>query len=79
MRRCQNAMDRPGNALSTAKIVLANSCYQCYTDGLASGHTPHPESRMGMECRLSCVKETHSIYIPRCVDLYTPTDGHLES
>jgi hypothetical protein len=59
MRRWENAMNRPGNALSTAKIVLAISRYRCYTDGLASDHTPHSESRMGMVCRLSCVKESY--------------------
>jgi len=46
-KRCKNAMDKNPNALSTAKIVLANSRYRCYTDGLASGHTPRLKSRMG--------------------------------
>jgi hypothetical protein len=47
MRRCKNAMDKNGKALSTAKIVLAISRYQCYTDGLASAHTPRLKSRDG--------------------------------
>jgi hypothetical protein len=41
MRRCKNAMNENQKALSTAKIMLANSRHQCYTDGLASAHTLH--------------------------------------